>query len=153
MFVAATANRIDALPAELLRKGRFDEVFFVDLPTPSERRQILSVHLRRHDADPAGFALDHLVADTRGWTGAEIAEAVRDAAASLTANPAPCHIDVQAPPELEVTIRVGGARPTRDFPIFLRAGEHRLTVAGLRRSDWLGPIRCEAGARYRVVVR
>jgi hypothetical protein len=76
IFVAATANKIDALPAELLRKGRFDEVFFVDLPTAEERGQILRVHLRRQGLDARSLSLAHLVADTRGWTGAEIEAAI-----------------------------------------------------------------------------
>lgn len=76
VFVAATANRIQHLPAEIIRKGRFDQVFFVDLPNDAEREEILEIHLRRHGADPAGFNT-HLVAlSTKGWNGAEIEQAV-----------------------------------------------------------------------------
>jgi SpoVK/Ycf46/Vps4 family AAA+-type ATPase len=60
IFMVATANNIAALPPELMRKGRFDEVFFVDLPHAAARKQILSVHLRRRQRDPAQFALDEL---------------------------------------------------------------------------------------------
>src|SRR5512143_2480366 len=56
-FVVATANRIDALPPELLRKGRFDEIFFIDLPQHPERREIFEIHLRRRRRDPAAFDL------------------------------------------------------------------------------------------------
>ncbi|MGC4053572.1 MAG: hypothetical protein QM757_30660 [Paludibaculum sp.] len=52
LFVAATANRIDLLPAEMIRKGRFDEVFFVDLPTEDERTEIFRIHLSRRGYDP-----------------------------------------------------------------------------------------------------
>src|SRR5579875_3014684 len=82
LFVGATANRIDLLPAEMIRKGRFDEVFFVDLPLDDERIEIFRVHLRRRGIDPSGFNLEPLKKFTRGWTGAEIEQCV---VASLTA--------------------------------------------------------------------
>ncbi|HLK09843.1 MAG TPA: AAA family ATPase [Candidatus Binatia bacterium] len=82
LFVGATANRIDLLPAEMIRKGRFDEVFFVDLPLDDERIEIFRVHLRRRDIDPSGFNLEPLKKFTRGWTGAEIEQCV---VAALTA--------------------------------------------------------------------
>ena len=76
VFVAATANRINLLPAEILRKGRFDQVFFVDLPNDEERKEILKIHLRRIGLDPAVY--DHMLlgSATRGWNGAEIEQAV-----------------------------------------------------------------------------
>jgi SpoVK/Ycf46/Vps4 family AAA+-type ATPase len=76
VFVAATANRIDALPPELLRKGRFDEIFFVDLPAPSERRAIFDIHLRRRHRRPEAFDLGRLSSLTEGFSGAEIEQAV-----------------------------------------------------------------------------
>ena len=84
VFVVATANNIHALPSEMMRKGRFDEIFFVDLPTTSERKAIFKVHLMRRlkDADVKGSfdwsedALDHLAAETEGFVGAEIENAV-----------------------------------------------------------------------------
>jgi SpoVK/Ycf46/Vps4 family AAA+-type ATPase len=76
LFVAATANRIDLLPAEMIRKGRFDEVFFVDLPTDEERIEILRIHLSRRGVDPARFNLNEMVQFTIGWTGAEIEQLV-----------------------------------------------------------------------------
>lgn len=76
LFVAATANRIDLLPAEMIRKGRFDEVFFVDLPTEEERLEIFRIHLRRRGVDPATMELDRLRQFTRGWTGAEVEQCV-----------------------------------------------------------------------------
>ena len=66
VFVVATANDIDALPPELLRKGRFDEIFFVDLPDAAERREIFGIHLRRRKRDPAEFDLAELAARGRG---------------------------------------------------------------------------------------
>jgi ATP-dependent 26S proteasome regulatory subunit len=75
-FVVATANRIDALPPELLRKGRFDEIFFVDLPELPERREIFGIHLRRRRRDPARFDLDALARDAEGFSGAEIEQAI-----------------------------------------------------------------------------
>ena len=76
VFVAATANRIEALPAEMIRKGRFDEVFFFDLPHDEERAEIFAVHIRHNQGDPADFDLDRLVADSREWTAAEIEQVV-----------------------------------------------------------------------------
>ena len=76
LFVAATANRIDLLPAEMIRKGRFDEVFFVDLPLDDERGEIFKVHLSRRGVDPAQVNVGRLVAFANGWTGAEIEQCV-----------------------------------------------------------------------------
>ncbi len=76
LFVAATANRIDLLPAEMIRKGRFDEVFFVDLPLDEERVEIFKIHLSRRGIDPARFDLEPLTKFTVGWTGAEVEQCV-----------------------------------------------------------------------------
>ena len=76
LFVAATANRIDLLPAEMIRKGRFDEVFFVDLPLDEERLEIFKIHLNRRGVDASTFNLEQLRSSTVGWTGAEIEQCV-----------------------------------------------------------------------------
>ena len=76
VFVVATANDLSALPPELLRKGRFDEIFFVDLPAPDERSTIFSIHLRLRRQEPDAFDLDRLVEATAGFSGAEIEQAV-----------------------------------------------------------------------------
>lgn len=76
LFVAATANRIDLLPAEMIRKGRFDEVFFVDLPTDDERVEIFRIHLKRRGVDTRAFDLERLKKFTKGWTGAECEQCV-----------------------------------------------------------------------------
>jgi SpoVK/Ycf46/Vps4 family AAA+-type ATPase len=76
VFVVATANDLSKLPPELLRKGRFDEIFFVDLPTAAEREQILAIHLRLRTLDPATFDLPRLAAAADGFSGAEIEQAV-----------------------------------------------------------------------------
>ena len=77
-FVIATANDIAALPPELLRKGRFDEIFFLDLPTAEERREIFTVHLRKRSRLTADFDLTPLVEASEGYVGAEIEQAVID---------------------------------------------------------------------------
>lgn len=79
LFVAATANRIDLLPAEMIRKGRFDEVFFVDLPNRDERAEIFRIHLAKRGANPANVQLDRLIPVTEGWTGAECEQCVMSA--------------------------------------------------------------------------
>jgi hypothetical protein len=76
LFVAATANRIDLLPAEMIRKGRFDEVFFVDLPNEEEQMEIFKIHLKRRGIDDARFNVAQLIEFTVGWTGAEIEQSV-----------------------------------------------------------------------------
>jgi hypothetical protein len=76
VFVIATANQVHNLPAELLRKGRFDELWFVDLPTLEERRQIFDIHLRKRGWDPARFDLDTLARNTDKFSGAEIEQVV-----------------------------------------------------------------------------
>ncbi len=76
IFLIATANNLSALPPELMRKGRFDEIFFVDLPGPEEREAIFSVHLRKRRRDKANFDMAQLVAASDGFSGAEIEQAV-----------------------------------------------------------------------------
>lgn len=76
VFVVATANDISQLPPELLRKGRFDEIFFVDLPAEEERLEIFAIHLRRRHRDPARFDLARLAAEAKGFSGAEIEQVV-----------------------------------------------------------------------------
>lgn len=76
VFVVATANDIEALPPELLRKGRFDEIFFVDLPPEEVRKEIFAIHLRKRGRDPARFDLDALAHASQDYSGAEIEQAV-----------------------------------------------------------------------------
>jgi SpoVK/Ycf46/Vps4 family AAA+-type ATPase len=76
VFLIATANDIEALPPELLRKGRFDEIFFVDLPGLEARYEILRIHLSKRKRDPKQFDLDALVEASEGHSGAEIEQAV-----------------------------------------------------------------------------
>ncbi len=79
IFVAATANRIEALPAEVIRKGRFDQIYFVDLPSEEERRTIFEIYFKRYAIDATGFDFDLLDVATVGWNGAEIEQAVKAA--------------------------------------------------------------------------
>jgi len=76
VFIVATANDVSALPPELLRKGRFDEVFFVDLPGPAAREAILGIHLKRRNRDPAKFSLGRLSMVADGFSGAELEQVV-----------------------------------------------------------------------------
>jgi ATPase family associated with various cellular activities (AAA) len=77
-FVVATANDISSLPPELLRKGRFDEIFFLDLPTAAERQEIFTVHLRRRNRLPQDFDVAQLARQSEGYVGAEIEQAIID---------------------------------------------------------------------------
>ena len=79
VFVAATCNNVSALPPELIRKGRFDELFFVDLPNHAERKQIFALELQRRNRRPADFDLDQVAAAARGYSGAEIQAAIQAA--------------------------------------------------------------------------
>jgi len=76
VFVIATCNDISGLPPELLRKGRFDEIFFVDLPDAKARAEILSLHLQRRSRDPAAFDLEALAQSTEGFSGSELEQAI-----------------------------------------------------------------------------
>jgi SpoVK/Ycf46/Vps4 family AAA+-type ATPase len=76
VFIVATANAIEKLPPEFLRKGRFDEIFFVDLPDLGTRREIFRIHLAARGQDPSGFDLHRLAEATNGFTGSEIEEGV-----------------------------------------------------------------------------
>ena len=79
VFVVATANNINLLPPELLRKGRFDEIFFVDLPTAKERENIFSIHLKKKGQDPTKYPMETLGKKTEGFNGAEIEECIKEA--------------------------------------------------------------------------
>ena len=117
VFVAATANDIEALPPELLRKGRFDEIFFVDLPSEPARRAIFGVHLKKRKRDPKKFDLAALAAAADGYSGAEIETAVEAGlheafATSKELDTAIVVAAVRASPPLSVTMaeRIAGLR-------------------------------------------
>jgi SpoVK/Ycf46/Vps4 family AAA+-type ATPase len=76
VFVAATANEVERLPPELARRGRFDEIFFVDLPGAKEREDILAIHLRARRRDPARYALAQLAKGLDNFSGAELEQVV-----------------------------------------------------------------------------
>jgi SpoVK/Ycf46/Vps4 family AAA+-type ATPase len=76
VFVGATANRINLLPAEIIRKGRFDQIFFLDLPNDEERKEIFSIHIKKNGGDPSQFDMVFLSVATKGWNGSEIEQAV-----------------------------------------------------------------------------
>jgi SpoVK/Ycf46/Vps4 family AAA+-type ATPase len=79
VFVVATANDIAALPPELLRKGRFDEIFFIDLPKAAVRKEIFRIHLEKRKRDPEKFDLDKLGKASEGFSGAEIEQVILSA--------------------------------------------------------------------------
>jgi SpoVK/Ycf46/Vps4 family AAA+-type ATPase len=79
VFVVATANNISSLPPEVLRKGRFDEIFFLDLPTMEERQEIFTVHLRKRNRLSQDFDTSRLARESQGYVGAEIEQAIIDA--------------------------------------------------------------------------
>jgi hypothetical protein len=80
VFVIATANEVDRLPPELLRKGRFDEIFFVDLPNSAERAEIFRIHIGRRNVNSDAFAIEPLAARSEGFSGAEIEQCIIAAA-------------------------------------------------------------------------
>jgi SpoVK/Ycf46/Vps4 family AAA+-type ATPase len=79
VFVAATCNNVTVLPPELIRKGRFDELFFVDLPNVEERKQVFAIQLAKRKRNPSDFDLDRIAASAKGFSGAEIESAVQTA--------------------------------------------------------------------------
>lgn len=87
VFVVATANDVSMLPSELLRRGRFDELFFVDLPTAAERREILSMYMRKYlRLEFSGGFADKIVEITDGFTGADLESTIRELAYRIMAN-------------------------------------------------------------------
>ncbi|MDQ7783066.1 MAG: AAA family ATPase [Desulfomonilaceae bacterium] len=86
VFVGATANEVEVLPPEILRKGRFDELFYMGLPLKEERKQILTIHMRKRRVDPSKFDMDYLAASTEGLNGAEIEQGVISAVYESSSN-------------------------------------------------------------------
>ena len=76
VFVLATANNIEHLPPELLRKGRFDDLFFIDLPNPAERHNIFEIHLKKRHRDPEKFNVAEFTEKSDAFTGAEIEQLI-----------------------------------------------------------------------------
>ncbi|HTV75865.1 MAG TPA: AAA family ATPase, partial [Candidatus Baltobacteraceae bacterium] len=76
VFMVATANDIMRLPPEIVRKGRFDEIFFVDLPSAENRGDIWKIHLTKRNLDPNELDLENLVKETEGFSGSEIEQAI-----------------------------------------------------------------------------
>jgi len=89
VFVVATSNDITALPPELLRKGRLDEIFFVDLPDTTTRQTIFAIHLQKRDCNPVNFDLQLLADAADGFSGAEVEQAVVSAFYSAAAQQQP----------------------------------------------------------------
>ena len=86
VFVAATCNNVTVLPPELIRKGRFDELFFVDLPSAAERKQVFSIQLTKRKRNPADYDLDQVAEAANGFSGAEVESAVQTALYAAFAN-------------------------------------------------------------------
>ena len=128
-FVVATANDITSLPPELLRKGRFDEIFFLDLPTRAERTEIFKVHLRKRKRLPEDFAVAQLAQETDGYVGAEIEQAIIDA----------MYIGFNA--GREFTTQDVSAALKRQVPLSL---SQREAIDGLR--DWLHSGRAQSAS-------
>jgi hypothetical protein len=104
VFLVATANEVSELPPELIRKGRFDEIFFVDLPPPSSRAEILTIHLRKRGLAPERMNLAELVALTDGFSGAEIEQGI---VSSLYA----AHALDEEPDQLHIAAELRKTRP------------------------------------------
>ncbi|HTU68591.1 MAG TPA: AAA family ATPase [Steroidobacteraceae bacterium] len=90
VFIVATANDITALPPELVRKGRFDEIFFVDLPSPAARREILAIHAKKRKVALTEPQIEVLAARSEGFSGAELEQAVVSAMYAANSSKAPC---------------------------------------------------------------
>jgi SpoVK/Ycf46/Vps4 family AAA+-type ATPase len=94
VFIVATSNDISRLPPELIRKGRLDEIFFVDLPEPAVRKDIFSIHLRKRNCVVADFNLEQLAVATEGFSGSEIEQAIIAALYSTGAEGKPLATDI-----------------------------------------------------------
>jgi MoxR-like ATPase len=110
IFLIATANNLSQLPPELMRKGRFDEIFFVDLPGPKERDTIFAIHLKKRNRDKNNFDLARLTAVSEGLSGAEIEQAVISGLYSAFSEKSECTTEhvlsaIQATQPLSVVMR------------------------------------------------
>jgi MoxR-like ATPase len=110
IFLIATANNLSQLPPELMRKGRFDEIFFVDLPGPREREAVFAIHLKKRNRDNANFDLPRLTAASDGLSGAEIEQAVISGLYSAFSDKADCSTEhilaaIQGTQPLSVVMR------------------------------------------------
>jgi SpoVK/Ycf46/Vps4 family AAA+-type ATPase len=124
VFVVATANNIHALPAELMRKGRMDEIFFVDLPEMDVRRAILELHLRKRSFDPDTLDLDVLAAITDGFSGAELEQVVVSAwYSSLNQDVSP---NAEQPRQLQTEQLLDVIRSTRPLSVTMAEQLQRL---------------------------
>jgi SpoVK/Ycf46/Vps4 family AAA+-type ATPase len=95
VFIVATSNDISQLPPELIRKGRLDEIFFVDLPDSKTRKEIFSIHLKRRKENPANFNLTTLASHSEGYSGSEIEQAIVSALYSVAGDDHPlCNADI-----------------------------------------------------------
>jgi hypothetical protein len=119
VFMIATANSVEELPPEMMRKGRFDEIFFVDLPGRTARREIFALHLGHRGEDPKSFDLDRLAAEANGFSGAEIEQVIVSALYDCRATGSP----------LDTTAILVAIRSTR--PLSVVRGEK---IAALR--EW-----------------
>ncbi len=107
VFIVATANSVNGLPPEMLRRGRFDELFFVDLPNFHERKQIFAIHLRKRGLNPEQFNLTELAEGTEGYSGAEIEQSVLTAMVeAFHRESQPTHEDLQRAVEDTVPLSV-----------------------------------------------
>ncbi|MBE9168578.1 AAA family ATPase [Pleurocapsales cyanobacterium LEGE 06147] len=122
-FVVATANDISSLPPELLRKGRFDEIFFLDLPTAAERQEIFSVHLRKRQRMPQDFEIAQLARQSAGYVGAEIEQAIIDAMyVGFNANREFTTVDIAAALKRQVPLSVSSQETIEALRNWLREG-------------------------------
>jgi len=96
VFVAATCNNVTVLPPELIRKGRFDELFFVDLPNTAERKQIFAIQLTKRKRNPADYDLEKIAEAAKGFSGAEIESAVQGAMYAAFSRDAACRVSTAA---------------------------------------------------------
>lgn len=132
VFLIATANSVEELPPEMMRKGRFDEIFFVDLPSTTARAEIFALHLRQRGEEPKRFDVIRLAEESRGFSGAEIKQAIVSALYDARASGAPRHDGHPGRAALDET-SVGRARgqdlgPARLGGATLRSGRRGVRV-------------------------
>jgi len=128
VFVAATCNNVEVLPPELIRKGRFDEIFFVDLPTLAERKAIFELHLKKRKLDAAKFDIAALASASPGYSGAEIESAVQSALYAAFAEKAPVTTE-RIVSEIKFTVPLSRARAEEVERLRRWAGERAVAAS------------------------
>ena len=139
VFLSATANAVDRLPPELLRKGRFDEIWGVDLPSPEERDAIFQIHIRKRKRDPANYDIVALVKATEWFSGAEIEVGIEDAMFSAYNEKAREFTTEDILSSIKATVPLSQSQPEKIAEIREWIAQKTRLVSSYKPRRWMSP--------------